>query len=159
VKEWPTYEQFEQRMSMPAAKAVVSRVQARHRRLDVAKRRGAISDAAEARSSKFGQVVTPEAAQSYQARHMRDHKLPLADLIVVLRRAGDEMDAGLHATDHAGLRGNGDRSAYQQGDATEREAARPDYDAMMGRSAGRQLDERQARWRGAPRTQWQCSGI
>jgi hypothetical protein len=37
-------------------------------------------------------------AQTYQARHMSatspNRKLPLPDLIVALRRMGDELDAG-----------------------------------------------------------------
>jgi len=33
-------------------------VKVKHRRIDIAKRRGAISDAAEARASRFGKIVT-----------------------------------------------------------------------------------------------------
>ena len=35
--------------------------------------------------------------QAYQARHMRDSKVPVPDLVVILQRRADEMGAGLRA--------------------------------------------------------------
>jgi hypothetical protein len=98
--------EYNRRMAHPAARAAVAKVRARHARIDAAKRCGAVSDEAEARTSKFGKVVTPEMAASYQARGMSltspNRKLPVAHLVVVLRRVGDELDAGLNAApDHA----------------------------------------------------------
>jgi hypothetical protein len=98
-------------------------------------------------------------------------KLPRGDILLLIRRGADEMDAVMNASDRhpsmnpedaAGLRGNGDHSAYQQGDATEREAARPDLDANAGwtwpndERAGGTL-ERRERWQ--PRSQWQQGSI
>jgi hypothetical protein len=37
------------------------------------------------------------ATQAYQARHMRDSKVPVPDLVVILQRHADEMGAGLRA--------------------------------------------------------------
>jgi len=37
------------------------------------------------------------ATQAYQARHMRDSKVPVPDLVVILQRRADEMGAGLRA--------------------------------------------------------------
>ena len=37
------------------------------------------------------------ATQAYQARHMRDSKVPVPDLVVIWQRHADEMGAGLRA--------------------------------------------------------------
>ena len=39
-----------------------------------------------------------------QTQHTRDSKVPVPDLVVILRRTADEMAAGLDATDHPGER-------------------------------------------------------
>jgi hypothetical protein len=41
----------------------------------------------------------PESARAYQARHMRGSKMPVPDLVVILRRMGDEIHAGLNSPD------------------------------------------------------------
>jgi hypothetical protein len=143
-------EQFDQRMAAPAAKAAVAKVKARHARMDGLKRRGLLSDKAEARTSKF--PVTPDLAQSYQARHADPNspqrRMGISDMVTHLRRAADVLHAagllhpGLDPEDAAGLRsGAGERAAlgntittgpnaYQQ----ERQASRAAASGNAGRS-------------------------
>jgi hypothetical protein len=60
--------------------------------------RGLVSDAAHARQSKFGKLVTREHAEDFRRRPMSPKdRTPLPDLIIMLRDRGDELHAGLNA--------------------------------------------------------------
>jgi hypothetical protein len=139
--------------------AAIARVRAKHAALDRAQRRGAVSEDAAARtSSKLAQVLNEGHAIQFK-RQTGDKRHP-SDILSDMRRFADHLDAaglmhpsldpedaaGLHA--NGSLPRNGDMSAAQQGDATERQAARPDLDAMMAGPA-RMMKEQAARWRGA----------
>jgi hypothetical protein len=93
-----TRDELEQRMARPAAKAAIARVKAKHAAMDRGKRRGAISDAVDKRSSsKFAQGITDEMAHRYRQQNMPGSKLSIPDVVIILRRGADEMDAGLRA--------------------------------------------------------------
>jgi hypothetical protein len=62
----------------------------------------AISEAADAQTSKFGKHLTEGHARDY--KRQPGSKMRLPDLLVAMRRMGDEIDAGLNAPDYAGER-------------------------------------------------------
>jgi hypothetical protein len=98
-----------------ATQAAVAKVRARHARIHAARRRGAVSEDADLRaSSGFSRSLGDSHAMAY--RRQSGSKLPLGDLLLLIRRGADEMDAVMNAT----KRINGDRSAIEQGDATMR---------------------------------------
>ena len=67
-------------------------------------------------SSKLGKFITEERALDYQHRIIRGGKVRLPDLVVMLRRGADEVDAGLHAGERDARRAAARGNAARPGD-------------------------------------------
>jgi hypothetical protein len=109
--------EYHRRMAHPAARAAVAKVRSRHQRVERGRRNGTISEDADLRgSSGFARWLGDSHAMAY--RRQSGSKMPLGDLLQLIRRHADELDAVMNATSSR----NDGRQAAASGNAPYRDA-------------------------------------
>jgi hypothetical protein len=133
-------EQFDARMSHPAARAAIARVKAKHAALDRGRRRGAISeDVARRASSKLAQSLNE--GHAMQFKRQTGDKRSVFDILDDMRRFADHLDAaGLMHPGQDPEDTAGERAAMQGTTITsagyDRQHAQDERQARRGAAAG-----------------------